>query len=463
MGNQGIRRGRLALTLAALLLFPWTTVQSSEPVVERSALGAAGGPEFSEAGGWVTVSYNLAEEATGLSGSGALELSGGFYGWAGTGIGPSAPTATLTAPSSTGDVFVGVPIVSSVSLTFDKLMLEPTLAAATSVWRLRDRLCQELFEPTPAALGYDAATGVLSVSPLAGAWESNSLYLLEVSSAALDYEGLPLSPPFTMRFQTLADPTVDNVLCDPNDPAKQVAVASGTYQEAFFVTFSGADAEGSSASTAHDAIAEANRKAQGPVVLVLTLNAFNGQNQLIRDPLPKKPVLAGPYADADGNGFVDGLGNLARVKRLSWHMLDETKRLWIRLPSSSVDLAARLVQASVPHFSSFALIAPQDFSVSEAYGFPVPFRPHGPSAGSGAGRTGTEAGGITFVNLPSEGTIEVYDVRGRLAWRGEEKDGDGKFVWDVRNLAGESVASGVYLYIVRSAREHKVGKLAVIR
>jgi hypothetical protein len=114
--------------------------------------------------------------------------------------------------------------------------------------------------------------------------------------------------------------------------------------------------------------------------------------------------------------------------------------------------------------SVFALISVAQSAVSQAYAFPVPFRPHGPQSGTGAGRTGTDASGITFVNLPSQASVKVFNVRGERVWQGEDDAGLGKIVWYARNGAGEEVRSGVYVYVVRGIDgQTKTGQLVIIR
>ena len=119
---------------------------------------------------------------------------------------------------------------------------------------------------------------------------------------------------------------------------------------------------------------------------------------------------------------------------------------------------------ALPHLSVFALITTADVSVNDAYAFPVPFRPHGPDAGTGPGQTGTDAAGITFVNLPAPADVDVYNILGEKVWHGEERTGSGALVWDTRNSSGHATASGVYFYVIRnSSDDAKTGKLAIIR
>ncbi|PIR19415.1 MAG: hypothetical protein COV48_02115, partial [Elusimicrobia bacterium CG11_big_fil_rev_8_21_14_0_20_64_6] len=66
------------------------------------------------------------------------------------------------------------------------------------------------------------------------------------------------------------------------------------------------------------------------------------------------------YLDADGDGIVDGTSPPLRVKTMSLWMLDETLELWVKVPNSSIDPAARTVAAPLSHLSVYALIGGAD-------------------------------------------------------------------------------------------------------
>lgn len=89
--------------------------------------------------------------------------------------------------------------------------------------------------------------------------------------------------------------------------------------------------------------------------------------------------------------------------------------------------------------------------LTSAHCYPVPFKPS-------AGHTK-----ITFTGLTQSARIRVYTISGRLV-RTLEKSGAGDTLdWDVRNSAGESLASGVYIFVVKSPSQTASGKLMVIR
>jgi hypothetical protein len=90
-----------------------------------------------------------------------------------------------------------------------------------------------------------------------------------------------------------------------------------------------------------------------------------------------------------------------------------------------------------------------DLSLSFAY--PVPFMP---SVGDKR---------IVFTNLTPEAFIEVRTLHGVLVKEMYERDGDGELAWDVKNHRGETLASDVYLYTIRSADDAKTGKLVILQ
>jgi hypothetical protein len=73
----------------------------------------------------------------------------------------------------------------------------------------------------------------------------------------------------------------------------------------------------------------------------------------------------------------------------------------------------------------------------------------------------TGAANITFTDLDASCTIEITTLAGETVRRIEETDGDGQAVWDLKNTAGDTVAAGMYLYVVRSGDEERKGRLLI--
>lgn len=165
-----------------------------------------------------------------------------------------------------------------------------------------------------------------------------------------------------------------------------------------------------------------------------------------------------PYPDGDGDGIVDG--TTVRARTLGIYVLDESRALWVRMPLANVDATARTVTAPTPHFSVYALIGAADQVVDGVFAYPVPWAPN-----SGNPLDGTLQEGIMFTNLPSEGTISIYTLKGSLVRSLSIPAGlfPPQLRWDVRTTQGQNVVSGVYTWRVKSGKNSKLGKLMVIR
>ena len=85
-----------------------------------------------------------------------------------------------------------------------------------------------------------------------------------------------------------------------------------------------------------------------------------------------------------------------------------------------------------------------------AHCYPVPFK-------SALGHTK-----ITFTGLTRAAVVRIYTVSGELVRTLEKNDGGETLDWDLRNSRGELVASGVFVYVVKSGARKNSGKLMVI-
>ncbi|MDA8244419.1 MAG: T9SS type A sorting domain-containing protein [Elusimicrobia bacterium] len=85
-----------------------------------------------------------------------------------------------------------------------------------------------------------------------------------------------------------------------------------------------------------------------------------------------------------------------------------------------------------------------------AHCYPVPFK-------SALGHTK-----ITFTGLTRSAVVRIYTVSGELVSTLEKNDIGETLDWDLRNSRGQQVASGVYVYVVKSGSQKNSGKLMVI-
>lgn len=181
-------------------------------------------------------------------------------------------------------------------------------------------------------------------------------------------------------------------------------------------------------------------------------------------PFTNPGLLSLSYRDDNGDGILDGSIPPIRVDTVRTWKLDQDLDMWIKLGASAVDNAARSITVPFMTPGVYALLGTLDESVKNTYTFPVPFRPNGPQAGTGAGQTGTVSEGITFANVPQHGDIEIYTLDGGLVRKlGIPYNLINPIVkWDVKTSAGEKAASGVYIWRVVSGSNVKTGKLMVI-
>ncbi len=98
------------------------------------------------------------------------------------------------------------------------------------------------------------------------------------------------------------------------------------------------------------------------------------------------------------------------------------------------------------------------YDLSDAYAYPVPYKPN-----DRLSTTGDETSGITFTNLSTETEIKIYTITGELVRNLIHKNGWNEEWYPVENEKGEKVVSGVYIYYIENKKQHKSGKLVIIR
>ncbi|MBI4667927.1 MAG: NHL repeat-containing protein [Elusimicrobia bacterium] len=164
-----------------------------------------------------------------------------------------------------------------------------------------------------------------------------------------------------------------------------------------------------------------------------------------------------PYTDANQDGWVDGSNPPLQVSRLAVFTLNETTKIWESLGKGTVNSANKTVSIGVSHFSVYALggePAASDFGSLKV--FPVPWR-----IGS---QTKFDADNLMFDNVTTQATLRIYTVLGELV---DEKTSDntgGRLYWNGKNMAGEPVGSGVYIWrITNPAGEGKQGRIVIER
>lgn len=161
-----------------------------------------------------------------------------------------------------------------------------------------------------------------------------------------------------------------------------------------------------------------------------------------------------PYTDSDQDGIVDGT-NIAE-KDLRMFSFDQKDQRWQLLSQSLAHPEENIVTAQSRQLGRVCIMSyiPPQWGDIKIY--PNPCKP------------GQK---VKINNLPLSQNIMIiiYDIAGdkiRELKEGAEIEigpGSETAIWDTRNEQGEDVASGIYLYLIKSEQSKKSGKIAVVR
>ena len=87
--------------------------------------------------------------------------------------------------------------------------------------------------------------------------------------------------------------------------------------------------------------------------------------------------------------------------------------------------------------------------------YPVPYKPR--SGGK------YDADGISFSGVKEGDNIKIFNIAGEKVFEKTVSGTDNVFVWNGKNGSGNEVASGIYIYYVKTSGGNKKGKLAIER
>lgn len=342
----------------------------------------------------------------------------------------------------------GVGWSSPLTVAFNKSMSVPAVTGALSLRRLKDRLGNILTPPeTLTAQAAPDVSGTVYAVTSTAPFMSNSTYELTVSTAAADPLGQSIPSSSVLRFTTLMDRTVRNVVTEGTLGAV-VDVPAGALSVNGYITGAAAPPAAAAAAT-QKLIANTGDALRAPVSGSMTaLEAFDAAGAPLVFAAPV--IVTFNYPDATGDGVVDGTSPPVKAKTLRVHWLDERTNTWQRLPSSAVDATGRQVSARAPHFTAFALIGAASTELTDAHAFPNPWTPE-----SGAP--------VTFSGLGDITTIRIFTPQGSLIKEWTVSDGSGQSTWDARGDDGAPAASGLYVYKITSGGNVVTGKLVVVR
>lgn len=389
--------------------------------------------------------YTLVASATGLTSatSNTFNITG-----------EAVPTITSVSPA---DLAVGVATTETVRVTFSETMNQSSVENALRFKAIRDKDGNTISSSVDGTYSWSGTT--VTFTPTANLTK-NYTYQVTVSTEAADLVGDHLASTFTSSFETILDHTQSlTVIAD--DGKTKVVIPANAYNQDFYIRI-GTDPENnpiiitpSYISTATTKLAGENNTFRHPITGDLReVVAYDINGSRITSALASDATIYIPYRDDNNDGYVEGVTPPAKISALLNYKLDETNKLWVRVPNSTVDTSAKLVSAPVKSFSVFTAMAAPNNDLSIAYAFPNPFKPS-------LGHTN-----VTFTNLASSCTIKIFTLTGELVKSITHTDSAGSLaqeVWDVKNDAGENVVSGLYFWVIKSSTDTKIGKLVIIR
>ena len=443
-------------------------------VLTKDLWGASGTPVLASADYSLGMAWGEPVSGDVITQSTYTIVSGYYGGGFGNGLTFTVVSSRVGAPGQTtylqDGVPVGLPYSAPVQIVFSDQVLPQGVKAVVAM----DHLGVASNVAAPIDTTYDPVTLTLTVLPH-GSWTGDTLYDMQVSPAILNVDGIPLDQVYHVYFQTMLDPHQENVVVAPilagaaaPSPSKTLGAMTIQFPNQslsdYAVVLWSRDALNAPLRTDPKIIQETTAKALASggryrePVSIQEIIAYDTHGNLMST-LSAPAQLAVDYDGAPSAGLV-------RPGTLAIWALDETHLLWVKIPASRNAPAVQSVSAPVTRFSVFALMGGPDGGASDSFVFPVPWRPHGPNAGTGPGQTGTEAGGITFSNIPSECKIQVYTIAGELVRQIHHSDTGGLIgqeIWDAKTVHGDPAASGVYLWRVESSVDGKNGKLMIIR
>ncbi|MFH1958039.1 MAG: FG-GAP-like repeat-containing protein [bacterium] len=367
------------------------------------------------------------------------------------------------------DGSLGVAVGAEILIGFSKLMSTETVKSAMRIKAVKDNMGRSTDTVvSPSSFSWIGSTfAFISLSLM-----NNYTYGITISSmAAKDLSGAYLEETQSRYFTTIMARNSENVVLAQDPGGKElyrIELEPGALPVDAYVKISTSPAENPiRASVLSIERAEEKTPKFGDAYqfsipgTMREFNAYDAGGEYRDDNFAAEVKITIPYKDK-GNGIVDETSPPIRERTLSIYWLDEAHNLWVRIPSSEVDEDNNTVSATVKHFSVYTIMGTNLWDLSAAYAFPVPY-----IAGKDAnGKPTVPPETITFSDLSDECTIKIYTITGELV-RTIKYPGDGgkdyQISWNLKNDNGEDVASEVYIYYIHNAKQHKTGKLIIIR
>jgi len=308
-------------------------------------------------------------------------------------------------------------------------------------------------------------------------WQGNYTYRVKAKDGIEDEAGNKLKEEKELIFTTMLDHTKRNVVMWESEKKTKMILEANALKEDGYILINleplplektGGAIEAKEVN--EEAIIAADEKAKNNADVYCynlreSMREISGYDteggKMVLDKFLNTVYLELPYGDANDDGIVDSTEETSarvRVQTLSIYWLDEEHKLWVKVSGTKVDKEKKVAGARVIGFGTYTLMGGGFYDLADAYAYPVPYKPN-----DGLSTTGDETSGITFTNLSSDAEIKIYTITGELVKKLIHKTGFVKEWYPIENEKGEKVVSGVYIYYIGNNKQHKSGKLVIIR
>ena len=362
---------------------------------------------------------------------------------------------------------VGVLPDTGMEAKFSKVMISSSVEQGLKLIAVKDNLNNSINEEVSLNFAWEGSTKTV-ITPVSEL-KKNHLYSLKVTDKVKDLAGNTVKGNREIIFRTIMDHTEKNVIVKATNEKLMVTLEANALTvtlEANALTEDGYLIINTEPLTYQfkvnpEDINVANEKSITnrwyPIEGCLwEIKVCKENGDWLEDKFAYEVKITFPY-DED-RGEVGNAPISLKEETLQAFWLNEEHCNWVRVPGSRVDREKNVVvTGEVSHFSVFALMGSAVYDLSDAHAYPVPWKPN-----DGKKETGNEKG-ITFTNLSTQGVIKIYTISGELIREYDYKSADGEWTWDVKTSSGEKVFSGVYIYSIKNEKEHKTGKLMIIR
>jgi hypothetical protein len=365
-------------------------------------------------------------------------------------------------------VYYGIPVNTQVNIPFNKDMSTNTFSGNIYIQSLYDNFQNSVSTTVFPTFQYSTSTKLVVAQ---ATLNPNWTYEIIISTGVQDIVWNSLDKQYTVFFRNLIsmNNTVSMVYRTENASAN--GITQDTTRSGIITLPPGAITEDSYAilddnpmqspmKVASADLNTANSKLSSRTLPVwyMEANMFDTTNQAVSSYTFANPAsLVMSYSADSKTGYITG--TTVKPETLSVWGFDSTKKAWLKVPSV-LNKTNSQITASITHFGVYAAFGSINLSVDDVFASPVPWIPQGTDT-----RFISSDNGIDFNNLPQQGEIDIYTIRGELVRKIVFSGliGGNPVTWDGKNDQGTDVASAVYIWEVKNDADKKIGKLIVIR